>query len=694
MHIRLAVALAVTVVPTLLALQQTPTPAADPQQPTPRFRGGANLVRLDAYVTANGEPVTDLAAADFDVLEDNVPQRVEMFELVRPRGPAAQSARVEPNTVAESRAMAADPDARVFVLFMDIRHVHLSGSYRAQRPIINLLDRAIGQDDLVGVMTPDMSARNMTLARRTHSIEGILKDHWYWGERESLITSDPRERDFEMCYPDLGETAGMAEEMILRRRERGTLDAIEDLIIHLEGVREERKFVILLSEGWLLPARNDRLARALEGSLPGRERIGTGPDGKLTRDDPRRPNNYEGCERERLRLAAEDLRTDFQFLLNRANRANVSFYPIDPRGLVAFDSDLSSRRALSPIADSARLASRQTALRTLAENTDGVAFVNTSNLDGALQRVVADTNSYYLLGYYSTNTKLDGRFRRLTVRVKRPGIEVRARPGYQAPTEAEAASARVNALVNGAAPGHSTMPPGVARALERLSPARGTVPLRMQATSAPGQVWITSELDATALKSGEWQNGGQARVTIEHETGGNGRVEVDVALEPGQRAFSVSQPAGVALAPGRHVIRLQVTPKGGTLPLQTTADVVVPEPGALISQTGLASRRGPSTGLQYQPTADARFRRTERLRLEIPRVSAEGTLTARVLGRDGQPLPLTLTLSERQDEPRHVQFVVADLTLAPLAQGEYVLEVTVERDGKKESSTYGFRIVP
>ena len=92
------------------------------------------------------------------------------------------------------------------MLFMDVWHVQIDGSYRAQGPITRLLDRVIGQDDLVGVMTPDMSARKLTLARRTATIEGILKNNWFWGERDAINTSDPREQEIETCYPDDGPT--------------------------------------------------------------------------------------------------------------------------------------------------------------------------------------------------------------------------------------------------------------------------------------------------------------------------------------------------------------------------------------------------------------------------------------------------------------------------------------------------------
>jgi hypothetical protein len=371
----------------------------------------------------------------------------------------------------------------------------------------------------------------------------------------------------------------------------------------------------------------------------------------------------------------------------------VSFYPIDARGLVVFDSPIGPEPPPPPSVDAAILRLRHEALRSLAATTDGYAIVDTNNIDKALGRVIADTGSYYLLGYYSTNTKLDGRFRRLTVRVKRPGLEVRARPGYLAPTEAELASARVDGLMRGRSPGYTTAPPNVGRALERLAPARGNLPVRVQAAAAPQQIWITTEFDGATLKLPEWQQGGQGRFVFEHDRGAGAPTESDVAIEPGQRAFTVTPPSGTTLAPGRYLVRLQLTPKAGAVPLQTTVDVVVPEPTALIAQTGVALRRGPTTGLNYVPTADPRFTRTERLRLEIPRPLPTGTISARLLGRDGQPLGLAVALTERSD-PDKPPMVVADLTLAPLAQGEYVIEVTAEQDGKKESATYGFRLVP
>ena len=133
---------------------------------------------------------------------------------------------------------------------------------------------------------------------------------------------------------------------------------------------------------------------------------------------------------------------------------------------------------------------------------------------------------------------------------------------------------------------------------------------------------------------------------------------------------------------------------GGTTPLQTTTDAFIPDRDWLIGSSGLTARRGPSTGLQYVPTADARFRRTERIRLEVPRSPGEGRPSARLLARDGKALNVAIALSERADADSGQRMLVADVTLAPLAQGEYAVAITVEQGDRKESATYAFRIIP
>src|SRR5688572_9352491 len=122
MQVGLFVALTLTT----LTGQQASTPPQEqpppPQKPQP-FRTEANYVRVDVYPTADGRPVQDLRAEDFEVFENGARQQVQGFEhvVVSPAGP--QSLRVEPGSVRQGEQMAANPRNRVFVFFLDIPHV-------------------------------------------------------------------------------------------------------------------------------------------------------------------------------------------------------------------------------------------------------------------------------------------------------------------------------------------------------------------------------------------------------------------------------------------------------------------------------------------------------------------------------------------------------------------------------------------
>ena len=148
---------------------------------------------MDVYPTRNGEPVNDLERADVELLEDGVPQTIEQFERVSLQTTTDRESRRDPNTVAESREQAADPRRRVFVVFLDTGMTTVEGSYAARRPIVDMLDRLIGDDDLYAVMTPDMGAKGITFARRTESLDAELAKYWTWGQRDALVRRDPEE---------------------------------------------------------------------------------------------------------------------------------------------------------------------------------------------------------------------------------------------------------------------------------------------------------------------------------------------------------------------------------------------------------------------------------------------------------------------------------------------------------------------
>lgn len=689
--------------------QQPQPPAgqqAQPTEPLPRFRAGASLVRVDVYPTLDGAPIKDLTAEDFEVLEDGVPQKVEGFEFVQVSAAGPEQARREPNTVREARAMAEDARARIFVVYLDTYFTDIPGSHRIQRSLVNMLNRVVGDDDMFAVMTPDMSARDLSLARRTVTLEGYLSKYWFWGQRGRLYPEDPVEQRYLQCFPERspGLTcgqgqepadfyAGVAREMIERRREKRVLDGLVDLSRYLGGLREERKAVITVSNGWLLHRPNPRLQRHSPcAAPPGLGRPGTTPDGRITTDKMRSDFGYSqyDCDTDRQTLANVDNWDTYQQLMDVANGANVSFYPVDARGLAAFDRDINENPVLPPHLEHTLVRSRVESLRTLAENTDGLAVVDTNNLDKGFARIVADLTSYYLLGYYSTNTKLDGKFRKITVRVKRRGADVRARRGYLAPTEEEFEQGRAEMTAAAAA----APPTAVQAALNAIGSSRPGIPMRTSVSYAPvagaerrAHLWALAELDAGLLKGSEWIAGGEVDVLLA-AADGTKLEERTVTLAAGQRSLSVDL-GEVDLPEGEILLRTRARPAAGGLPVSDTVRLAqAPDGGA--PGIPLVSRRGPTTGIRYVPTADRTFSRTERLRIELPSQAAVTTATAELLDRTGKSLGVPVATSIRKEGA--LTWATADLTLAPLAAGDYALRLVAGHGGQSWEVVTGFRV--
>src|SRR5712671_2559287 len=168
--------------------------------PQPTFRTEVNYVRVDVYPTRDQMPVADLTQDDFEVLDNGTLQKIEQFERVIIRAAGPQDARIEPDTVRESRSMLENSRSRVFVLFLDTYHVDIGGSRNIRGPLVDALDKVIGADDLVGVMTPEMAAGDITFARKTTTIDGMLTRYWHWGERDRLTPVDSQDQQYEACY--------------------------------------------------------------------------------------------------------------------------------------------------------------------------------------------------------------------------------------------------------------------------------------------------------------------------------------------------------------------------------------------------------------------------------------------------------------------------------------------------------------
>jgi hypothetical protein len=125
-----------------------------------------------------------------------------------------------------------------------------------------------------------------------------------------------------------------------------------------------------------------------------------------------------------------------------------------------------------------------------------------------------------------------------------------------------------------------------------------------------------------------------------------------------------------------------------TLPVSDVARVQVTDKASTVGEAVLW-RRGPSTGQKYLMTADPRFTRTERIRLELP-TRATMPATAKLLERSGKATIIPVQVSERDDAGSDFRWIVVEAALAPLAPGDYAVEVTA--DGARQVTA--FKVVP
>lgn len=169
---------------------------------------------------------------------------------------------------------------------------------------------------------------------------------------------------------------------------------------------------------------------------------------------------------------------DAHAALAAATRGNVTIYPVDPCGL-------------SPGHGEAEL-NRQMDLKRLGALTGGFATTNSNSFSQAFERIVEENSHYYTLGFESDQNREDGRFIRVDVRVKRPGLRVQARSGYLAPIGRVRAPEAVEADAKLAA---------VAEALTSPVPVHD----------------VTLQVFAAPYRAA----GGQTRVTLAIEVGGD-----------------------------------------------------------------------------------------------------------------------------------------------------------------------------
>ena len=684
--------LALVWLPGLRAQQQAPDPdaepadapaAAEPEQADadaqpPFFRAGINFIRVDVIVTDDdGNLVRDLDVSDFQVFEDGEPQEIESFELIEigpvPE-PDAEPARPVINRYDEERE-AARADTRIFVIFFDDYHVRWENGVRAGRQVARFLRENLLPTDLVGIMYPLTPIDDVRLTRNHEAVAEAAEN--FYGVKYDYDARNMFEQRY-VHYPT---------DIVERIRNDVSLSALEGLMVRLGGVREGRKNVLLISEGYsnYVPVE----LRSMNAEMF---------DGPLT---PTVGN--QSYEETAQFFEDAGIQFDLRDVYSTANRFNATIYALDPRGLAISEYDV-SQRSVNRRTDDRMLRSTRDTLYVLARETDGRTIMNTNDVRPGLDQMVQDSSGYYLLGYNSSRSPVDGKYHEIEVRVQRDDVDVRHRRGYWALTERDVERA-MTPTVNEA-------PKAVDTALAALAaPRRGGRLVRTWVGAEKGEAGRTrvtflwepepasggrGEEPARVLLTAMSDNGGpsfRGRVPEPEERAGRGtgrraaadesgeaRVEFEAAPGPLQLNLAIEDAAGDVIERDRRTVEI---------PDFTGTDLVLSTPSFVRARNELEWRTVVDDP-DVVPTAARDFRRTERILIQFETYSpgaAEPDVKAQLLNRGGEPMhPLTVVPAE-DGRPYQVH-----LRPAHLPPGDYVIELSASSPTDEVTRLVAFRL--
>ena len=568
------------------------------QAQKPTFQTSVNLVDVDVSVRdAQGHFVTGLTAADFEVFEDGKPQTIQTFSYIEL--PVERPDRFE----FAGRPVAADvrtnrdvSSGRVYIILLDDLNVAPLRTAIVRRHAREFIERHFGPHDLAAVVVTSgrkdaaqeftndpallLRAVDSFIGQRLQSAEMQRIEDYYQAlalsglDQREQTGKDPQD---EAIVPNLLTRMQSFDPSNLERGQRavGVLNTVRSLAEFLDGVRGRRKALLWFSEGIDYP-----MAETFS-STSGGEIIAA------TRDA----------------IAA-------------AARANVNVFALDPRGLIGMTTDFvdnmkagapdvmgtdKMKPAGTPSSGTQALIGEmrltQDSLRTLADGTGGFAAVDTNSFAEAFDRITDANSRYYLLGYAPPSHPRDGRFHRIEVRTKRPGLQVVARRGYPSPSGKTVAERKQDALdrwtrerrAGGANDTSIELRAALNTAVQQPGLTLSVQAVPFKGTAKDASIALTIELDGAALEFAPQPNGLFAD-TLEvsffalnedsrAERGTRAALTLAVRPETYQRvkALGVRLNSRTTLAAGRYQLRVgarnPVSGKTGTV----FYDVLVPD---------------------------------------------------------------------------------------------------------------------
>ncbi len=390
----------------VLALSGTPQQPQFPQAKK-AIQVESDLVVVDATVRDRKDNlVSDLKKEEFRIFEDNVPQEIVTFAVENiPVGPAqgaatpaaaliapaaaAKPATAEPQVVNLSLKTDEPPakedlaNKRLIILFFDLSSLATEDLIRSVDTARDFVTKQAGPQDLLAIAT---------YSSILQLVQDFTNDH---GVLLNVLNG--------LSSPESGESTAA---------DLGDQDTSSDVFVPDTG-----QFDVF---------NTDRRLAAIETLA------------KMYREFPERKSLLYFSSG--VTTTGVENNAQIRSTVDSATRSNLSIYPVDSRGLVALppggDASQGAARGTAMFTGAAtirqrsNLAGSQETMTTLAHDTGGKEFTDTNDLSLAIQQAQADTQSYYVLGYFSTNSKQDGKYRKIRVEVNRPDLRVDHRPGY------------------------------------------------------------------------------------------------------------------------------------------------------------------------------------------------------------------------------------------------------------------------
>ncbi len=408
---------------------QTPTqpPAQPPASATatqqkPTFRVQVDLVTNDIVVRDDkGNFIPDLKKDEFEVYEDGVKQDLTSMTVVTggrvtnvlaPPPPPPPEGIILPPSRPKT-----DVSGRIFLFFVDDLHLQFHNTGRVRDLFKRISKELVHDGDMFGIVSSGPSSIAVDMTYDKARLDEAIK---------KIAGSELKPTDI------INGSSGAEGPSEVRYRAHVAFSTVNDLLNNLESVHNRRKALVYVSDGYDFNPFQDARLGLMEPNSPFAQNEFARSQNQMQQQNSDGSNSnavdpMTQQQKQSEQFADADLARELGELTRQANRANVTMYTIDPRGLVGM-GDIDEQ--VDPRQWSEFVRKSQDSLRVIAEETGGIAVVNQNDFSKALKRIDAETSDYYVLGYYSNNPDASRRRRQVDVKVTRKGATVWFRKEY------------------------------------------------------------------------------------------------------------------------------------------------------------------------------------------------------------------------------------------------------------------------